>query len=405
MRFALLPLALAFILTGCQPTPMQCQPVSHDTPLEEQNAVFSYALQNYLDDQQISGAVTVVASSQKVLAFEAFGLADIKGQRSMRKDSIFWIASMTKPITSMGIMMLVEENKLNLDDPVAKYLPAFQGQKLQQGKDLVAPRRPITIRDLLTHSSGLNGASPTPANQPVDSISLQQMTDFYAKQPLVSEPGTKWAYSNNGMNTLGRIIEVISGQTYGDFLQTRFFTPLGMTHTSFWPSAEDQARFAKPYRRVNGQLVEATNFRFGTPLENRQRTPLPAGGLFSNGADLIKLYQMILRGGESNGHRYLQAETLKLMTSNQLGDMPKVSFTPGMHMGLGFHIVNDDTGVTESLSPGTFGHGGAYGTQAWIDPVKQRIYLLLIQRTDLPNSDGSDIRRDFQRAALESFGK
>jgi CubicO group peptidase (beta-lactamase class C family) len=394
-------------LSGCsEPKPSAAPKV--DPPgssLDEQNAVFSYALQNYLDEAQISGAVTAVASADKTLALEAFGLADIKGLRSMHKDSIFWIASMTKPITSMAVMMLVEEKKLQLDDPVEKYLPVFHDQKLQRDKTLVSPARPVTIRDLLTHTSGLASSSPTAANQPVDTLSLAQMVEFYAHQPLISEPGAKWAYSNNGMNTLGRLIEVVSGQSYADFLQTRFFTPLGMNHTSFWPNAEDQARMAKPYRRVDDQLVEATNFRFSTPLENPQRTALPAGGLFSNAHDLIKLYQMILSGGETHGHRYLTASTLQQMTTNQLGDLPKVSFTPGMHMGLGFHVVHEPQGVTESLSPGTYGHGGAYGTQVWIDPVKQRIYLLLIQRTDLPNSDGSDIRRDFQKTALESFGK
>jgi CubicO group peptidase (beta-lactamase class C family) len=408
MRFHCIVFLTLCCLCSCAkktPTPATSSAETPEVSLEEQNAVFSYALQNYLDEAQISGAVTAVASADKTLALEAFGLADIQGQRSMRKDSVFWIASMTKPITAMGVMMLVEEKKLNLDDPIEKYLPVFKGQKLLQAKTLVSPKRPITIRDLLTHTSGLAGASPTAANQPVDTLPLEKMVEFYAQQPLVSEPGTKWAYSNNGMNTLGRLIEVISGQSYADFLQARFFTPLGMSHTSFWPDAEEQARLAKPYRRENDHLVEATNFRFSTPLDNRQRTPLPAGGLFSNARDLIKLYQMILRGGESHGHRYLAASTLQLMTSNQLGDMPKVSFAPGMQMGLGFHLVHEPTGVTESLSPGSYGHGGAYGTQAWLDPVKQRIYLLLIQRVDLPNSDGSEIRRDFQKTALESFGK
>lgn len=233
------------------------------------------------------------------------------------------------------------------------------------------------------------------------------MAEFYGRQPLVSEPGARWAYSNAGINTLGRIIEVVSGQAYGDFVQRRFLDPLGMDSTSFWPTAEMTGRLATPYRKdkATGVLVAAGNSRFATPLSDRRRTAIPAGGLFSTAEDLTQLYQMILRDGELDGHRFLQPATLRLMTTNQLGDLPKVSFAPGMHMGLGFHLVHAPQGVTESLSAGSFGHGGAYGTQGWIDPVRRRAYVLLIQRTDLPNSDGSEIRRVFQRTAVEFFGR
>jgi len=166
-------------------------------------------------------------------------------------------------------------------------------------------------------------------------------------------------------------------------------------------------RMATPYRKDKdtGELVAVGNSRFSSPLNDRRRAPLPAGGLFSTAEDLTQLYQMLLRGGELDGRRYLQTETLRLMTTNQLGDLPKVSFAPGMHMGLGFHLVHSPQGVTESLSPGTYGHGGAYGTQAWLDPERQRAYILLIQRSDLPNSDGSEIRRVFQQTAREFFGR
>jgi len=164
---------------------------------------------------------------------------------------------------------------------------------------------------------------------------------------------------------------------------------------------------AQPYskNKETGALVEAKNTRFSEPLHDTKRTPFPAGGLFSCAKDLGKLYQMLLNDGELGGKRYLKAATLKQMTSNQLGDLPKVSFAPGMHMGLGFHIVNAPQEVTESLSVGTFGHGGAFGTQAWIDPVKKRAYVLLIQRVDLKNADQSEIRREFQKAAKEAYAK
>jgi len=400
----LFPALLAILLaTGCSPVDPTEAGLKPD--LHEQNAVFSYALQELQDQGEFAGAVTLVVAPRGAIALEAFGLADLASQRPMRRDSVFWIASMTKPITAMGVLMLVEEGKLGLDDPVAKFLPAFRDQTLATPSGAAKPRRAVTVRDLLTHTSGLTGASPTPAGQPVDTLGLAAMTDFYGRQPLVSEPGAKWAYSNAGINTLGRIVEVVSGESYGDFVQRRFLEPLGMGSTSFWPTAEMVGRMATPYRKdkTTGELVAAGNSRFSAPLADRRRTAIPAGGLFSTAEDLTQLYQMILLGGELDGHRYLKPETLRLMATNQLGDLPKVSFAPGMHMGLGFHVVHAPQGVTESLSAGTFGHGGAYGTQAWIDPVRRRAYVLLIQRTDLPNSDGSEIRRLFQRTAVEHF--
>ncbi len=402
-RPALLPLTcftLALLAGGCTPH-SAVEPVS----LEDNNAVFSFALQELQEKPEFAGAVTMVVGPDRIIALEAFGLADIASGRPMRKDSLFWIASMTKPITAMGVLMLVEEGKLGLDDPVEKYLPSFKAQKLATPTGPVPTPRPVTIRDLLTHTSGLSAASLTAANQPVDTVPLAAMVDLSGRTALVSAPGAKWAYSNTGINALGRIIEVVSGQPYPDFVQKRFFDPLDMNSTSFWPDDTLQASLATPYRKdkATGKLIAAGNSRFSNPLQNRARTAIPAGGLFSTANDLAQLCQMILRGGELDGHRFLRPETLKLMTTNQLGEMPKVSFAEGMRMGLGFHVVGTPIGVTESLSPGSFGHGGAYGTQAWIDPVRRQAYILLIQRTDLANSDGSEIRREFQKTAVEAF--
>ena len=402
-RPALLPLTcftLALLAGGCTPH-SAVEPVS----LEDNNAVFSFALQELQEKPEFAGAVTMVVGPDRIIALEAFGLADIASGRPMRKDSLFWIASMTKPITAMGVLMLVEEGKLGLDDPVEKYLPSFKAQKLATPTGPVPTPRPVTIRDLLTHTSGLSAASLTAANQPVDTVPLAAMVDHSGRTALVSAPGAKWAYSNTGINALGRIIEVVSGQPYPDFVQKRFFDLLDMNSTSFWPDDTLQASLATPYRKdkATGKLIAAGNSRFSNPLQNRARTAIPAGGLFSTANDLAQLCQMILRGGELDGHRFLRPETLKLMTTNQLGEMPKVSFAEGMRMGLGFHVVGTPIGVTESLSPGSFGHGGAYGTQAWIDPVRRQAYILLIQRTDLANSDGSEIRREFQKTAVEAF--
>jgi CubicO group peptidase (beta-lactamase class C family) len=397
MRFLSLFLGL-LLLTGCKP----------DKPMpDNENAVTAFALQHFIDSDVITGAVTAVIGPDGIIAIEAFGLADVAKKRSMSKDSMFWIASMTKPMTAMGVMMLVEEGKVKLDDPLEKFVPEFKGIQLKTAQGLVAPQRAVTVKDLLTHSSGIDTTTATPANTPVDTLPLAEMCVAYAKKPLVNEPGTQWTYNNNGINLLGRIIEVASGKPFADFMEERLFEPLGMTNTTFWPSPDHLDVLAKPYSKSkdSGELVEAKNTRFSEPLHDPKRTALASGGLYSCAKDLGQLYQMLLNGGELGGKRYLKAATLKQMTSNQLGDMPKVSFAPGMHMGLGFHIVHAPQEVTESLSAGTFGHGGAFGTQAWIDPVKKRAYVLLIQRTDLKNSDQSEIRREFQKAASEAYAR
>jgi CubicO group peptidase (beta-lactamase class C family) len=314
---------------------------------------------------------------------------------------------MTKPMTAMAVMMLVEEGKVKLDDPLEKYVPEFKGIQVKTEQGLVATTRLVTVKDLLTHSSGIDTGAVTPAGAPIDTLPLATMAAAYAKKPLTDQPGAKWSYNNNAINLLGRIIEVASGKPYADFMEERLFEPLGMDNTTFWPSPDHMDVLAKPYskNKETGALVEAKNTRFSEPLHDPKRTPFPAGGLYSCAKDLGKIYQMILNDGQLNGKRYLKASTLKQMTTNQLGDLPKVSFAPGMQMGLGFHIVHTPQEVTESLSAGTFGHGGAFGTQAWIDPVKKRAYVLLIQRTDLKNSDQSEIRREFQKAAKEAYAR
>lgn len=368
------------------------------------------ALQPFVEDGTIPGAVMLVSSPDKVLALETVGVTDLKSKEPMHADSMFWIASMTKPMTAMALMMCVEEGKLRIDDPVEKHLPEFRGQMLVAEKSpervvLKKPARPVTIKDLLTHTSGLVGSLPT-GGSALDTLTLQGAVIGYAVSPLQFEPGSKWQYCNPGINTLGRLIEVASGMPYARFMQERLFTPLGMKDTTFWPTAEQMKRIAKSYKpNAEKTGLEETTVTYLSPkLTERTRMPLAAGGLFSCAADLARIYQMVLNGGTLNGRRYLKEETLKQMTTNQTGDM-KVSFSDGMHMGLGFHIVNTPMGVTESLSPGSFGHGGAYGTQAWMDPVRKLAIVLLIQRAGLPNSDQSDMRKALQKAAVERFGK
>ena len=368
------------------------------------------SMEAFVEEGLISGAVTLFSHAGKVVSEEAVGLRDIESKSPMTKDSLFWIASMTKPMTSLAVMMLQDEGKLSIDEPVMKHLPEFKGQMLLKDKTkdqtvLVKPARPITIKDLLTHTSGLVGNSPLDGDA-LDLLTLKEAVITYALSPLQFEPGSKWSYCNPGINTLGRIIEVVGGQDYAKFMETRLFHPLGMHDTSFWPTKQQLTRLATSYKpAADGKGLEPTNIRYLTaPYSNTKRAPLAAGGLFSTAADLLKLYTMVLNDGEAGGKRYISKQSLLQMTTNQTGDL-KASFTEGMGMGLGFHIVRQPAGVTSMLSPGTFGHGGAHGTQGWIDPVTKSIYIMLIQRSGLKNGDASPMRQAFQEAAAATLVK
>ena len=220
------------------------------------------AMQGVVASQEVAGAVTLVASADKILHLSAVGFADIAANRQMKTDSIFWIASMTKPVTAAAILMLLDEGKLSVDDPVGKYLPELADLKTADGK--VAP---VTLRQLLTHTSGMAEAASNSAK------TLAELIPLYAKQPLKFMPGSTWVYSQSGINSLGRVVEVISGLPFQTFLQTRLFDPLGMKDTTFFPSAEQRARLAKPYQLVEGKLVEQGFGSFNP--ENHDRYPAP----------------------------------------------------------------------------------------------------------------------------------
>ncbi|MGC8885742.1 MAG: serine hydrolase domain-containing protein [Verrucomicrobiia bacterium] len=361
-------------------------------------------LQKFVDDRVISGAVALVADKNSILFSCSVGYSDIQTYRKMRKDDLFWIASMTKPITATAVMMLADEGKINIDDSVEKYLPEFKNQWMIQEKTndkltLVKPSRPITLRDLLTHTSGLNDLTPPRAN-----CSLAELVMAYSQLPLKFPPGSRWEYSNSGINTLGRIVEVVSGKPYSEFLQERIFKPLGMKNTTFWLSKAQVSRVAKSYEpdTAAGGLKETTVYFIQGDLTDKSRTPFPAGGLFSTAEDICKFYQMVLNKGVYRGKRILSESAIDQMTKTQTGDL-KTGFTDGMSFGLGFAVVKEPQGVTGMLSKGTFGHGGAYGTQSWADPQKGVIYILMIQRAKLPNADASDIRKAFQQAAAAAF--
>jgi CubicO group peptidase (beta-lactamase class C family) len=327
----------------------------------------------------------------------------------MPKDALFRIASMTKPITAVGILILADEGKLSVDDRVEKHLPEFRGQMLvaERGADrlvLTKPKRPITLRDLLTHTSGLPGGMPAGlADLYVKrNHTLAEAVMAFSQRPLDFEPGSQWAYCNAGIDTLGRVIEVVSGQGYEDFLRKRVFAPLGMADTTFYPTAEQLKRAAVTYNKKDGKLVAAPNALLGPP--SGARYPIPAGGLYSTGSDLAKLYRMMLGRGALGTVRVLSPESVAGMTKVQTGDL-KAGFVPGMGFGLGWGVVRTPGGVTAMLSPGSYGHGGAFGTQAWIDPQKDLFVILLIQRTGLPNADASKMREELQELAVSALKK
>jgi CubicO group peptidase (beta-lactamase class C family) len=360
----------------------QAQPVSNG---------IADSLRPFVANHTIAGAVTLVADQNKVLSLDACGSADLAAGKPIRPDNIFWIASMTKPLTATAVLMLQDEGKLSVDDPVAKYLPELAHLKTADGKPAT-----LTLRHLLTHTSGMAEATPQ------QSRAAQKLADLipcYAAKPLLFAPGSKWQYCQSGINSLGRIVEVVSKQSFPEFFQKRLFDPLGMKDTTFYPTREQVARLAKSYKAKDGKLEETTIFLLeGHDPASRDRYPAANGGLFSTASDYARFCRMILNQGVLDEKRYLKPESVKRMTTIQTGEL-KTGFTAGNGWGLGWCVVRKPQGVTAMLSPGTFGHGGAYGTQAWIDPVKQVIYLLMVQRSNFPNSDASDVRRAFQSAA------
>jgi len=345
-------------------------------------------MNEFVADQQISGSVTLVAHRGRIVHLEAVGRADVENERPMRKDTIFAIASMTKPITATAMMILQDSGKLSVSDPVSKYIPQFHDVSI----DGNPPNREITIRDLMTHASGIGGGQ---RNQG----SLKRTAELIAEQPLQFQPGSKWKYSP-GLTVCGRVVEVASGQSFDRFLSERIFQPLKMVDTTFHPTPLQRKRLTQLYKPSDDEKsIQATSHWISQLSE--ERTPNPSGGLFSTASDMARFYQMILNGGQLDGERFVSEAAVRRMTNVQTGDLVP-GFTPGNGWGLGWCIVRQPQGVTRMLSSGTFGHGGAFGTQGWVDPVRQMIFVLMIQRTGFGNSDASEIRGTFQEIAVQA---
>jgi CubicO group peptidase (beta-lactamase class C family) len=363
----------------------------------------SEAMRTAVANQQVSGAVTVVATREKVVHCEATGLADIARGEPMRPDSLFWIASMTKPVTAVSLLMLQDEGKLTVSDRVAKFIPEFAGLKTPSGKPA-----DLTIAQLMSHTSGLGEADRTASSR---AHTLADLIPLFLAAPMQFEPGTQWRYTQSGINTAARIVEIASGMPFDDFVQKRILDPLSMKNTTFYPTRKPSAHLVGAYskNRSNGAL-EAVPSSGSIGVEGHP--PLGNGGLFSTGPDYARFCRMLLAGGSFEGKQYLSPEAFRLLTTLQTGDLPTGFFQSAQFgnygtnygWGIGTCVLRaPHPGVAAMLSPGTFGHGGAWGTQAWIDPVRGAAYILMIQRTDLPNSDASEVRRAFQQAAADAL--
>ncbi len=355
---------------------------------------------------EISGAVMLLADRDRVLHLSAVGVSDLATGRPMANDDVFWIASMSKPITAVAVALLVDEGKVTFDDPVEKYLPEFARQWVAEEsspvhRGLGRAARAITLRDLLTHTSGLGEYQ---VNHP--HWTLAERVLVLAREPLRFQPGTRWGYSTAGIDVLGRIVEVVSGMPFAEFLQQRLFTPLGMKDTTFWVSPADVHRFAHNYRldSRNRRLEEVPiHYLYGTDLTDRSRPPLGGAGLFSTAADMAKFYQCMLKRGEWSGRKILQPATVAELIGKQTGALKA---RPGMPWGLGFCIVEDPSQLEANrhLTAGTFGHGGAHGTQSWADPTTGLIFVLMIQRAGIPESpDNSPMRCAYQEAVAAAL--
>jgi len=316
-------------------------------------------LQHFVDENIMAGAVMLVADKDKILDIETVGYSDLATKKPIKPNDIFWIASMSKAITSAALMMLVDEGKVKLDDPVEKYIPEIKNVKvLDTNGVLVEPNHPVIIREILSHTSGMRFLN-TMDNQIIDAVPLEESIMHNLKDPLIFQPGTDYRYSNEGIDTAGLIIQRVSGMPYEKFLKKRIFDPLGMKDTTFTPSPSQLKRLAKSYKTTPKGLEEVPVTQLKQPLGGKGHYPSPAGGLFSTAIDCAHFCQMLASGGTYKGKRYLSEEAVKTMISKQTPDSVKENYGFGLSVGNGY-----------------FGHGGAYKTNMGVDRGQIRIFMV-----------------------------
>lgn len=350
---------------------------------DQQVQQIAAAMQKMIEQNEVPGAVTIITTRTGITHLGVLGHSSASKVQKLKKNSIFWIASMTKPITAVSVLMLQDEGKLSVDDRLGKFLPEFAASA-------------VTLKQMLTHTSGMGEAT---TEELKTAKTLADLVPVYAKKPAFFPPGERWKYCQSGINMLGRVVEVVSGQNLDAFMELRLFQPLGMKDTKFYLSAKQMPRLVTPVRNEDGKLVDSVvSLLNGQAATDHNRYPAANGGLFSTGPDYARFARMLLRGGEVNGKRYLSEKSFSQMTSNQTGTL-KAGFIPGHAWGLGVGVVEEPQGQTAMSKPGTFGHGGAYGTQAWIDPKSGIALILMVQRANFKNSDDSPVRLAFQQAA------
>jgi len=357
-------------------------------------------MQEFVDEGAAAGFVTLVERRGKVASLEAVGYQDLASKKPMHTDSIQQVMSCTKPITVAGLMLLVDEGCVALTDPVEKYIPEFANGHVNpcgpggSGYHCTSrpPKRLPTLVDLATHTSGIAGG-PT-ADFPEMTTSLADYVAAGAKQPMMSDPGERWSYNNLGIAALGRVIEVVSGMPFEQFMQERLFDPLSMPDTSFYPPKTKMDRVASVYSLTDGKLVIHNR----NPPRSEWKNPSPQGGLYSTATDLMHFYRMVLDGGKFGGRRILSQAAVDAMTTVQTGDIPS-GWGPGLGFGLGFAVVKDPVGALRYTAVGSFGHGGAYRTFTWADPDKDLISIILFQRSNVGGDMADEISAFLQMAA------
>ena len=419
---------IAVAVAACQAAMLAAPPGVPTAPKAEEVGVSTERLsrihdaaQRHIDAKDVAGVVTLVARRGRIVHFEAQGLADIDAKKPMMKDSIFRLASMSKPITAVAVMMMLEEGKIRLTDRVSAFIPEFKNMKVAVAKnggampiavgrgggpapefDLVPAAREITVMDLLTHTSGLMSAGVSGGEQarlaPLGAgDTLANYIPKLAQTPLDFQPGTFWRYSGlYGFDVLARIVEIASGLPYDQFLQQRLFTPLGMKDTGFAPTPERMARVATVYARGPNGLAPAPN-----PNQLISGTYFSAsGGLMSTAEDYLQFAQMLVNGGTLNGRRYLSPKTVELMTANHTGDMVNGQFgrpAHGMGFALGVQVWLDPVAADRRVSPGSYGWEGAYGTLQIMDPVEKMVEIIMMQGANGPT------QRDFENSVRQAL--
>ena len=421
------PLILLVILAAALPAPAASVPTAkpEETGFSSERLARIHAMvQHHIDAHDISGAVTLVARNGKVAYFEAHGLADIEAKKRMSKDSLFWIMSMTKPVVGTSVLMMMEEGKLRLTDPVWKFIPEFKGIKVAvvQERPAGAPAaargtpplfytvpatREITIQDLLTHVSGLDSGGPASTSE-VARVALkagESLADYIprlATTPLDFQPGTRWQYSAlAAWDTLERVVEVISGQPFDRFVRERIFDPLGMKDTTFRPSPEQLTRIATLYRGADGAFTKVDRKAIWM---NSPTYVSGGGGLMSSTEDYLQFGQMLANRGELNGKRLLGPKTVELMSSVFVPDT-----LPGRAKGRGFglsvQVISDHIAADTPISNGSFGWDGAFGTHFWVDPKEKIVGIFMVQAGGPNRSMNPDFENAVMQALIDPAGE